>query len=313
MVTRLIQDRQLSGHPDSEGTGGGGRSQRPPAIAPRRIRTAHRARERPEGRLGRSGARTREYGRRRPARRPATHGIRRIGVGMEVGEPRRGDIYLVSLDPTRGSEIRKTRPCLIVSPDETQSPPRDVPGSTDDHWRSLLPVPRGLPVSGERRLRRTRPVADGGSDSPDQACRATTARRDGQCAGCAAKDVCALTPPGTALRSAMRSVEDASELGDLSSGTTPHFVTAGTGGSCAHGCRSTRACSQSDQHGTRITARNLPKSNWDCTICRSCRRGVSGVAGLKWRGNRFKWRAFCGPLRAPLAGADECAATGRGR
>ena len=31
---------------------------------------------------------------------------------------RRFDIFLVSLDPTAGSEIRKTRPCLIVSPDE---------------------------------------------------------------------------------------------------------------------------------------------------------------------------------------------------
>ena len=30
----------------------------------------------------------------------------------------RGDIYLVSLNPTRGSEIRKTRPCIVVSPDE---------------------------------------------------------------------------------------------------------------------------------------------------------------------------------------------------
>lgn len=30
----------------------------------------------------------------------------------------RGDIYLVSLNPTRGSEITKTRPCVIVSPDE---------------------------------------------------------------------------------------------------------------------------------------------------------------------------------------------------
>ena len=32
--------------------------------------------------------------------------------------PHRGDVYLVCLDPTLGSEIRKTRPCLIVSPDE---------------------------------------------------------------------------------------------------------------------------------------------------------------------------------------------------
>ena len=30
----------------------------------------------------------------------------------------RGDIYLVALNPTRGSEIRKTRPCVVVSPDE---------------------------------------------------------------------------------------------------------------------------------------------------------------------------------------------------
>jgi mRNA interferase MazF len=28
------------------------------------------------------------------------------------------DIFLVSLDPTVGHEIRKTRPCVILSPDE---------------------------------------------------------------------------------------------------------------------------------------------------------------------------------------------------
>ncbi len=31
---------------------------------------------------------------------------------------RRFDVFLISLDPTRGSEIRKTRPCVVVSPDE---------------------------------------------------------------------------------------------------------------------------------------------------------------------------------------------------
>ena len=31
---------------------------------------------------------------------------------------KRFEVYLVSLDPTRGSEIKKTRPCLIISPDE---------------------------------------------------------------------------------------------------------------------------------------------------------------------------------------------------
>ena len=30
----------------------------------------------------------------------------------------RFDVYLVNLDPTVGSEIHKTRPCLVVSPDE---------------------------------------------------------------------------------------------------------------------------------------------------------------------------------------------------
>jgi len=33
-------------------------------------------------------------------------------------EVRRFDIYLVNLDPTVGREIKKTRPCLVVSPDE---------------------------------------------------------------------------------------------------------------------------------------------------------------------------------------------------
>jgi mRNA interferase MazF len=35
-----------------------------------------------------------------------------------VRVPSRGEVYLIELDPTRGSEIRKTRPCVVVSPDE---------------------------------------------------------------------------------------------------------------------------------------------------------------------------------------------------
>jgi mRNA interferase MazF len=31
---------------------------------------------------------------------------------------RRFDIFLITLDPVVGSEIRKTRPCVVVSPDE---------------------------------------------------------------------------------------------------------------------------------------------------------------------------------------------------
>ena len=36
-------------------------------------------------------------------------------MAMEV---KRFDVWLVNLDPTVGSEIKKTRPCLVVSPDE---------------------------------------------------------------------------------------------------------------------------------------------------------------------------------------------------
>ena len=36
-------------------------------------------------------------------------------MGMVV---KRFDVHLVNLDPTVGREIRKTRPCLVISPDE---------------------------------------------------------------------------------------------------------------------------------------------------------------------------------------------------
>ena len=41
-----------------------------------------------------------------------------MAVARPARVPSRGEVYLVELVPTRGSEIRKTRPCLIVSPDE---------------------------------------------------------------------------------------------------------------------------------------------------------------------------------------------------
>jgi mRNA interferase MazF len=38
----------------------------------------------------------------------------------------RGEVHLVRLDPTLGSEIQKTRPCVIVSPDELNANLRTV-------------------------------------------------------------------------------------------------------------------------------------------------------------------------------------------
>jgi mRNA interferase MazF len=40
---------------------------------------------------------------------------------VKTEDVRRGDVFLVGLDPARGSEIQKTRPCAVVSPDELNS------------------------------------------------------------------------------------------------------------------------------------------------------------------------------------------------
>ena len=39
---------------------------------------------------------------------------------------KRGEVWLCALDPTVGSEIQKTRPCVIVSPDELNAALRTV-------------------------------------------------------------------------------------------------------------------------------------------------------------------------------------------
>ncbi|MBN9245276.1 MAG: type II toxin-antitoxin system PemK/MazF family toxin [Mesorhizobium sp.] len=49
---------------------------------------------------------------------------------------KRGDVWLAALDPTIGSEIQKTRPCLIISPPEIH-----------DHLRTVIVAPM---TSGSR-------------------------------------------------------------------------------------------------------------------------------------------------------------------
>ena len=39
---------------------------------------------------------------------------------------KRGDIWLVNLDPTIGSKIKKSRPCVVISPPELNSQLRTV-------------------------------------------------------------------------------------------------------------------------------------------------------------------------------------------
>ncbi len=43
---------------------------------------------------------------------------------------KRGEVWLVNLDPTVGSEIQKTRPCVVISPPEMH-----------DHLRTVLIAP----------------------------------------------------------------------------------------------------------------------------------------------------------------------------
>ena len=43
---------------------------------------------------------------------------------------KRGEIWLVNLDPTMGSEIKKSRPCVVVSPAEMH-----------DHLRTVIVAP----------------------------------------------------------------------------------------------------------------------------------------------------------------------------
>ncbi|MEB3271934.1 MAG: type II toxin-antitoxin system PemK/MazF family toxin [Synechococcus sp.] len=52
----------------------------------------------------------------------------------------RGAIYLVYLNPTRGSEIRKTRPYAVISPDEPNARLMQHPANMQSHlcW---LPAP----------------------------------------------------------------------------------------------------------------------------------------------------------------------------
>jgi mRNA interferase MazF len=48
-----------------------------------------------------------------------------------MSDPRRGEIWLVDLDPTRGSEMKKTRLVLVISSDAL----------------GVLPVKLGVPIT----------------------------------------------------------------------------------------------------------------------------------------------------------------------
>ncbi len=57
----------------------------------------------------------------------------------------RGEVWLTALDPTQGSEIRKTRPCVIVSPPELHDHLRTVTAAP--MTTASRPAPFRVPVS----------------------------------------------------------------------------------------------------------------------------------------------------------------------
>jgi mRNA interferase MazF len=89
---------------------------------------------------------------------------------------KRGDVHLVRLEPTVGSEVRKTRRCLIVSPDELNEHLRTVivaPMTTGGHaypWRipcrfqnrsGFVALDQLRTVDGERLVKRLGQLSSG--------------------------------------------------------------------------------------------------------------------------------------------------------
>ena len=78
-----------------------------------------------------------------------------------VTDVHRFDVYLVGLDPTVGTEMRNTRPCVVVSPDEMNRHIRTIivaPLTTVTHgYPTRVPV-RFQRKSGEIALDRIRTI-----------------------------------------------------------------------------------------------------------------------------------------------------------
>ncbi len=68
---------------------------------------------------------------------------------VNTEDVRRGDVFLISLDPARGGGIQETRPCVVVSPDELNTHLRTfivAPLTTGGH-----PYPFRIPCRFEGR------------------------------------------------------------------------------------------------------------------------------------------------------------------
>lgn len=65
-----------------------------------------------------------------------------MAKASKVTQPRRGEVYVVSLDPTVGAEIKKTRPAIVVQNDPSNrwSPLTIVAAITSQFEEPLYPT-----------------------------------------------------------------------------------------------------------------------------------------------------------------------------
>ena len=67
-----------------------------------------------------------------------------MGNGINHSDMQRFDIYLTNLDPTLGTEIKKTRPAIIISPDEMNDELATAiiapMTTTKRHWPSRIEI-----------------------------------------------------------------------------------------------------------------------------------------------------------------------------
>ncbi len=68
---------------------------------------------------------------------------------MVARQPELDEVWLVSLDPTRGSEIKKTRPCLVVSPNDMNQHLRTVIVAPMTTTQRAYPTRIGLTFRGK--------------------------------------------------------------------------------------------------------------------------------------------------------------------
>ncbi len=75
---------------------------------------------------------------------------------------RRGDVYLVMLNPARGDEIRNMRPCLVVSPDELNSSLNTFIVAPMTNRRARISFSCFMRIQGDGGIYRAGPIAYSG-------------------------------------------------------------------------------------------------------------------------------------------------------